>query len=722
MDVLGIDFGTSNTVAVLAGDGRPPRVLAIDGGGWLLSCVYIEDDGTLSVGRDAERKARLAPERFEANPKRRIDDGEILLGVRVVPVVDAIAAVLRRVIDEARRQLNGRSPDQINLTHPAEWGASRQNVLLAAARAAGLGPALSLIPEPVAAAAHFSSLPGKALTVGSNLAVYDLGGGTFDCAVVGSTRSGFIVLAESGLADVGGVDFDQAIVDHLGRTVSVEDPGRWQALSRPRNSSDRRAARSLREDVRAAKETLSRYAQTDLPLPDPFDDTLLTRKEFEGLVRPVVARTVEVLAETIGRAGLSGDRLGGIYLVGGSSRIPLVAGMIGEKLGVVPTTLDQPETAVAMGAALIPSVSRQQGRTDLLGAGPGSAPPSSIGPNPMGPTSMSQWGGPPGPGGAGGPQSGPGGQGPQGPGGSQGPPTRAQPGPNGPFNPPPPGGRAGGPPFNSGPHAPVPAGAGPGPSKRNRMLLVAAVVVALLVAGTVVVLTTRSGSSTADPVTTTTPQTTATSSAVSSTPASTSPGTTPKTTPTTRTTPTTPTTRTTPTTPATPTTPTTRTTPTTPTDSTTGCSVVSDSTGITSCMRSAIGSLADLDCTTDPNVLSLDAKTVAQLQTLTTSFSTCIDSTNGFAAVIFQTTGAAGRDLLWPFIEEQFTARRSGTWKTATDSGEYSGGPSPTGGVTLMGWRDSKLPVLAFIGATKGADLDATITYWKAALGATITG
>lgn len=112
MDVLGIDFGTSNTVAVLAGSGRPPRVLGIDGSGWMPSCVYIDDDGTLAVGRDAERKARLSPERFEANPKRRIDDGEILLGVRIVSVVDAIAAVLHRVIDEARRQLNGRPPSR----------------------------------------------------------------------------------------------------------------------------------------------------------------------------------------------------------------------------------------------------------------------------------------------------------------------------------------------------------------------------------------------------------------------------------------------------------------------------------------------------------------------------------------------------------------------------------------------------------------------------------
>ena len=166
-EVLGIDFGTSNTVAVLSAPGRPPRVLSVDGSAWVPSAIYVDDDGTLSVGRDAERKARLAPERFEANPKRRVDDGEILLGVRVVPVVDAIAAVLRRVGEEARRQLNGRAPDEVHLTHPAQWGASRQNILLAAARSAGLGTdRITLIPEPVAAAAHFASLPGKGSAAG----------------------------------------------------------------------------------------------------------------------------------------------------------------------------------------------------------------------------------------------------------------------------------------------------------------------------------------------------------------------------------------------------------------------------------------------------------------------------------------------------------------------------------------------------------------------------
>ena len=103
--MLGIDFGTSNTVAALAQPNRPPRVLSIDGAGWLPSAVYLDESGQLVVGRDAERRARLAPERFEPNPKRRVDDGEVMLGDTVVPVVAVISAVLRRVGEEARHDL-----------------------------------------------------------------------------------------------------------------------------------------------------------------------------------------------------------------------------------------------------------------------------------------------------------------------------------------------------------------------------------------------------------------------------------------------------------------------------------------------------------------------------------------------------------------------------------------------------------------------------------------
>ena len=382
MTVLSVDLGTSNTVAVLAAHGRPPRVVEVDGAATMPSALFAAEDGGLVVGRDAERRARLDPARFEPNPKRRVDEGTLLLGDVVVPVTDALAAVLRRVADETSRQLGGAKPDEIRLTHPAQWGPARRNVLLASARLAGMGPNLVLVPEPVAAAAHFASFPGQQLVPGQALAVYDLGAGTFDVAVVGATQTGFAVLAEAGLPDLGGLDVDQALLEHVGRQVSIRDPSRWQRMLRPESTGDRRARRAMAEDVKAAKEALSRHPQTEVPLPEPFPDVLVTRIELEALIRPSLLRSVELLAGTIRAAGLNPGQLAGIYLVGGSSRIPLIATLIAEQLRVVPTSLDQPETAVALGAHHVTAEGVSMRTRDL--AGVPSAPPAypATGPRP----------------------------------------------------------------------------------------------------------------------------------------------------------------------------------------------------------------------------------------------------------------------------------------------------------------------------------------------------
>ncbi|HVX42314.1 MAG TPA: Hsp70 family protein [Mycobacteriales bacterium] len=358
MRILAVDFGTSNTVAALSIDGAAARLVSIDGSPLVPSAVFLADDGRLAVGRDAERQARIDPSRYEPNPKRRIDEGEVLLGQTVVPVGRLVSAVLGLVSEEVHRQLGG-PPDEVRLTHPARWGERRRQVLLGAARAVGLGAGGPvLIPEPVAAATHFATLSGAGLAPGKQLAVYDLGGGTFDVAVVRRSDridGGYEVSAEAGLPDLGGVDFDQAIVDHIGRSHAREvDAAAWERLQRPVDAQSRRLQRALMVDVRDGKEALSRYPHTDIALPPPFTDVHLTRPEFEDLIRPNLGRSVQLLRQTIQNAQADAAGLAGIYLVGGSSRIPLVARLIQEELGVTPTTLDQPETSVATGALYLP--------------------------------------------------------------------------------------------------------------------------------------------------------------------------------------------------------------------------------------------------------------------------------------------------------------------------------------------------------------------------------
>ncbi|GAA2643477.1 hypothetical protein GCM10010399_91820 [Dactylosporangium fulvum] len=352
MRVLGIDFGTSNTVAMVrsTADARM-RPLLFDGSPLLPSALYFNTDGKVLVGRDAERNARLDPARFEPNPKRRIDDGEVFIGDHPMPVPRLFAHVLSQVSIEARRQL-GAAPEEVRLTHPARWGERRRSLLIEATRIAGLGTP-RLIAEPVGAASYFTAVLGSAVPVGRSLAIYDLGGGTFDATVVRRTQSGFEVLAEDGLPDVGGLDFDHAIIEHLGKTYSDGRREKWEALANPTDASDRRLRRMLYEDVRGAKEMLSRTASTDIHLPSMDIDAHLTREELETLVRPYLERTVSCLSRAIESARLQPKDLVGIFLVGGSSRIPLAAHLIHTELGVAPTTLEQPETVVVEGALCI---------------------------------------------------------------------------------------------------------------------------------------------------------------------------------------------------------------------------------------------------------------------------------------------------------------------------------------------------------------------------------
>lgn len=208
---MGVDFGTSNTVAALSGiDGRV-RVLLFDGSPLLASAVLADPDGVLLTGADAVRVAVGHPAGLEANPKQRIDDGVVWLADREIPVTDAIAAVLRRVADEATRVAGGPVRDMI-LTHPAAWGAARTGVLTAAAAQVGWERAL-LVAEPVAAATYFAAVLAGRVRTGRYLVIYDLGAGTFDVTVVRRSMATFEVVATDGLDDVGGPHPDTATTD-----------------------------------------------------------------------------------------------------------------------------------------------------------------------------------------------------------------------------------------------------------------------------------------------------------------------------------------------------------------------------------------------------------------------------------------------------------------------------------------------------------------------------
>lgn len=340
---LGVDFGTSNTVAVARWPDGRARPILVDGSPLLPSAVYAEPDGTLSVGRDAIHSARLDPARFEPNPKRRIDDGLVLLGDREFPVVELISAVLARVAEEWHRAVGPVRPD-VTLTCPATWGATRRTLLADAAARAGLRDA-RLVAEPVAAATYFAEVLGRDVPIGSVVVVHDFGAGTFDASVVARTASGFEVMAVDGCDDIGGLDVDAALVEYL-RTAE------WGRLMEPRTIEERRAQRQLWDEVRVGKERLSRSQSADFVVPLLDVEAHLTRDELERVARPVLDQTVRVTRGLLRWAELPEGRLAGVFLVGGASRIPLVATLLHRVLGEAPVVIEQPELVVAEGSIL----------------------------------------------------------------------------------------------------------------------------------------------------------------------------------------------------------------------------------------------------------------------------------------------------------------------------------------------------------------------------------
>ncbi|MFD0556170.1 WD domain G-beta repeat uncharacterized protein [Stackebrandtia endophytica] len=343
---LGIDLGTSHTVAVVRRrDGRVQSLL-FDSSPLLPSAVFVSQSGAALVGSDALHSAKMAPARLEPHPKRRIDDGTVLLGDREWTIPELFAAVLSRVRRECVQVL-GEIPSEVVITHPAVWGPTRRSLLRKACAAAGFED-VGLVPEPVAAAHYFVDQLGHEVPVGASIVVHDFGGGTFDAAVLTRTITGFTVSSLDGLDQLGGTDIDAAIVADLrGR---VGDPEDWAWYTAPQTTADRRARHNFIEDVRLVKERLSRHPTADLYLPILDRDVHLTREELETLAQPLLSRAVDVVEAVIEDSGV--PDLAGIFPVGGASRMPLVATLLHRRLGVAPIVVDQLEQVVAHGALL----------------------------------------------------------------------------------------------------------------------------------------------------------------------------------------------------------------------------------------------------------------------------------------------------------------------------------------------------------------------------------
>ncbi|WP_159104807.1 Hsp70 family protein [Plantactinospora sp. BB1] len=353
---LGIDFGTYNTVAVLALPGREPRPLLFDGSPLLRSAVCADTGERLLVGQDALHTALSLPQSYEPYPKRCVDEGTVLLGGREMSVEELFAAPLRRVASEVRL-ITTEPVTEAVLTYPAAWGTHRRGTLLAAANR--VLPTVRLVAEPVAAANFFVEVAGRELPVGRYAVVYDFGAGTFDVTVVRRTGDGFEVLATEGLADCGGLDVDAAIVERIGATIGSRDESLWARLTSPESTSDRRASQQLWANARAGKEMLTRSTTTLVHVPLFDVDMPLGREELEELAAPVVARTVATTRALLGRLDDGESAVAAVFLSGGSSRMPAVATALHRALDIAPSVVEQPELVVAEGSLRVPAGSAE---------------------------------------------------------------------------------------------------------------------------------------------------------------------------------------------------------------------------------------------------------------------------------------------------------------------------------------------------------------------------
>ncbi|WP_328708415.1 Hsp70 family protein [Microbispora hainanensis] len=342
---LAIDFGTCFTCAAIR-VGEQVEVLETDSGRYTPSLVYRDESGELLTGRRAASQAETFPARVARVPKRElVNRSPVLLGGAVVDAEDLAAAVLSTMAGEALRRSGGVPPQEVVLTHPAAWTSDDIAALGEAAKRAHL-PSARFVPEPVAAAAFYTQR--EDIPAGAHVAVYDLGGGTFDVAVLRRTTTGFDVIAQGGNDRIGGEDFDEALHELVAGHATTLDPAAWQDFTQATGLRATRDRALLRRDITEAKELLSDTTIRQVIVGDLT--VSVTRTEFEAAIMEDLRATITTFQDVVTRAGFTLNDLTAVYLTGGSSRIPLVSDLLSHHLGRTPDLAADPKAVVALGA------------------------------------------------------------------------------------------------------------------------------------------------------------------------------------------------------------------------------------------------------------------------------------------------------------------------------------------------------------------------------------
>ncbi|HAM48815.1 MAG TPA: molecular chaperone DnaK, partial [Alphaproteobacteria bacterium] len=369
--VIGIDLGTTNSCVAIM-DGSNPKVIEnAEGARTTPSIVAFTDDGERLVGQPAKRQAVTNPERTLFAIKRLIgrnfDDPTVQKDAKLVPYkiskadngdawveVDGekyspsqISAFILQKMKETAESYLGESVSQAVITVPAYFSDAQRQATKDAGKIAGL-EVLRIINEPTAASLAY----GLDKEEGKVIAVYDLGGGTFDVSVLEIGDGVFEVKSTNGDTFLGGEDFDMRIVDYLATEFQKENGIDLR--------NDKLALQRLKEEAEKAKIELSSTTQTEINLPfitadqtGPKHLTMkLSRAKLESLVDDLIQRTVQPCKTALKDAGLSAGDIDEVVLVGGMTRMPKVREVVQGFFGREPHKGVNPDEVVAMGAAI----------------------------------------------------------------------------------------------------------------------------------------------------------------------------------------------------------------------------------------------------------------------------------------------------------------------------------------------------------------------------------
>ena len=351
---LGIDLGTSFTAATIGRAGSAHGSSLGTDSAIVPSVVFIGADGARLYGSAAAELTNAESGRVLRGFVRRIgDETPMLPEAGASTAAHRVAAdFVAWVVTQASVQ-EGREPEAVAVTHPATWGPHKRDLFAAALREVGI-PGVALVAAPVAAA---NAGTGRTHAAGAVVAVYDLGGRTFDAALLrrGDSGTWTSIGRPADLPDLGGADLDDLVLAHVIAGLSP-DQQQTMALLDAEDRATAAALTALRAACVAAKESLSAdtVATIEVKLPGITNKVRLTRSEFETMINAALEATVDVLDSVVDSAGLVAADLDAVLVTGGSSRIPLITQLLSRQfhVPVISAGGQNAATAIAAGAVL----------------------------------------------------------------------------------------------------------------------------------------------------------------------------------------------------------------------------------------------------------------------------------------------------------------------------------------------------------------------------------